>query len=63
MRPWTLFAVVAVPFVMVTAVANLFGEDAKPPVPEAITAKFAKLDRNGDKRLSVAEYRASVGAA
>ena len=48
MRPWKLFAVIAVPLVIAMTVQDLFAEEAARPVPEAIAAKFAKLDRNGD---------------
>ena len=61
MRPWKLFAVIAVPLVIAMTVRDLFAEEAARPVPAAIAAKFAKLDRDADKRLSADEYRASTG--
>lgn len=42
---------------------KLFGEEPASKPPEAIVAKFGKLDRDADTKLSVAEYQASVGAA
>ena len=37
------------------------GDEPARPAPEAIMAKFAKLDRNGDQRLSVDEFKVSGG--
>ena len=54
---------VSVLFVIAMAVGNVLGEEVAKTAPEAIVAKFAKLDRNGDKRLSVDEFRSSMGAA
>ncbi len=47
----------AVSALMATSVGSAWGEDAVRPVPEAIVAKFAKLDRNGDRRLSGEEFK------
>src|SRR5437867_2874556 len=62
MKRWNVF-VVAVACVMAVTEGVAFGEDAQRPVPEAVAANFAKLDRDGDKQLSSAEFRAASGAA
>ena len=63
MKTMRLIFSAAVPLVIAMAVGNVVGEEVAKTAPEAIVAKFAKLDRNGDKRLSVDEFRGSMGAA
>ncbi len=38
-------------------------EESAPKVPEAVAANFVRLDRNGDKRLSVDEFRGATALA
>lgn len=62
MKRWNVF-VVAVACVMAVTEGVAFGEDAQRPVPEAVAANFARLDHDGDKQLSSAEFRAANAAA
>ena len=50
-------------FLVLGISSQCVGDEPARPAPEAIVAKFGKLDRNADKRLSVDEFRGSLGAA
>ena len=63
MRPWMLIAVAAVPLIVATVAGKAVGDEPARPVPEAVAANFARLDRNGDKRLSADEFRAANAPA
>ncbi|MFM9964730.1 MAG: hypothetical protein ACKV2Q_26285 [Planctomycetaceae bacterium] len=55
----TRWLVLAVSFAM-TAMTSAIAEDEVRLMPQAVAEKFVKLDRNGDRLLSLEEFQASV---
>lgn len=60
--PW-LSAAMIVALVASVVVADAVGEDVKQAVPKAVVVRFAKLDRNGDQKLELDEFKAAVAPA
>ncbi len=58
---WFAWSVVLL--VVAAYAPNVVGEDPAPKAPEAVVTAFERLDRNKDKKLSIEEFQASVGAA
>ncbi len=58
---WFAWSVVLL--VVAAHAPNILGEEPAPKAPEAVVMAFERLDRNKDKKLSIEEFQASVGAA